>query len=688
MPSSSTSNNPRREAKRREAERLRELLRRYQHEYYVLARPSVSDQEYDRLFDRLLELERLDPELSADDSPTRRVGSDLTQELPEVPHSVPVLSLDKAYTADELSSWMQKCRKAGGRRLSFVAEEKIDGSSIVLYYEQGRLARAVTRGNGLVGNDVTGNVRTIRAVPLLLSRPVTVAVRGEIFLPRPLFDSINTRMETPYANPRNLAAGTLRRVKSSEVAVVPLDIFVYEGHFGEAPPETHVAILEQLEALGFKCNPRTAVFADPEDQAGLRARHPRWRVGGFEELEGYLEQSRRQRAQLPYDIDGLVVKVNELAAREALGFTGHHPRWAMAFKFEAPEAESVVERIEVQVGRTGRITPVARIRPVRLSGSTIANATLHNQDYVDLLELAIGDRVSISKRGDVIPAVERVSEKNEQGNTTWRMPGACPACGTSLVVQGAHHFCPNPDCPDQVRGRLRFFVGRDQMDMENVGPETLEVLIQRGLVRDVQDLYSFDPAALLELPGFGEKKVELIRAGIAASKSRPFRRVLVALGVPELGQKVVELLCDAGFHDMDSLLRLADRGDPAPLLAIHGIGERTAETLLAELSRPEVRRRIAALRRAGLNFREQARAAPARGPFQGQVWCVTGSFQRFKPRELAMEEVKKRGGKVSASVTSKTTHLLAGENPGSKLDKARELGVRIVDETEFLRLLT
>src|SRR4030042_2019915 len=260
MPSSSTSNNP-----KREADRLRDLLRRYQHEYHVLARPSVSDQEYDRLYDRLLELEKLHPNLASPDSPTQRVGSDLTQELPEVPHSVPVLSLDKAYTAAELDTWIQKCRKASGRRLSFVAEEKIDGSSIVLYYRKGLLDRAVTRGNGLVGNDVTGNVRTIGAVPLRLARPVTVAVAGGVFLPRPLFDSINASMEIPYAHPRNLAAGTLRRVKSSEVAAVPLDIFVYEGYFERAAP-THVATLEQLEELGFKCNQRTGIFADPEDQ--------------------------------------------------------------------------------------------------------------------------------------------------------------------------------------------------------------------------------------------------------------------------------------------------------------------------------------------------------------------------------------------------------------------------------------
>jgi DNA ligase (NAD+) len=690
MPSSSTSNNP-----RQEIARLSELLRRYQHEYYVLSRPSVSDAEYDRLFDRLVELEREHPELAREDSPTRRVGSDLTHELPEVRHTVPVLSLDKAYTVEELVSWLEKTQKNSGRRLSFVVEEKIDGSSIVLYYERGLLARAVTRGNGLVGNEVTANVKTIGAVPLRLAREVTVAVRGEIFLPRPLFEAINARMETPYANPRNLASGTLHRVKSSEVAGIPLDIFVYEGHFPEPRP-THVAVLEELEELGFKCNPRTGLFADRLEPAQIKARHPNWRTGGFEELARYLEEARAGRGSLPYGIDGLVVKVNELDAREALGFTGHHPRWALAFKFEAPEAESVVERIEVQVGRTGRITPVARIKPVRLSGSTIANATLHNQDYIESLELAVGDRVGISKRGDVIPAVERVVEKNELGNTTWKMPGRCPSCATPLTVQGAHHFCPNPDCPDQVRGRLRFFVARDQMDIENLGPETLEVLVQRGLVRDIDDIYRFDPQALLSIPGFGEKKVELIRQGIAGSKGRPFRRVLQSLGLPEIGQKAIELLCEAGYRDIDSLLAAAGRADPALFTSIHGIGEKTAETLIRELARPEVRRRIEGLRRAGLAMAERpAKAARPSGPFraspsasfQGQLWCVTGSFERFKPRELAMEEVKKRGGRVSSSVTSRTTHLLAGANPGSKLDKARKRGITIVSEEEFLKFL-
>jgi DNA ligase (NAD+) len=688
MPSSNTSSNLKPEQAKQEIDELCERLNRYQYEYHVLSRPSISDREYDRLFDRLLELERAFPQGRRADSPTQRVGSDLTHELPEVRHTIPVLSLDKAYTAEDLEAWIVKTNKNADQALSYAVEEKIDGASIVLYYEEGVLSRAVTRGNGIVGNDVTPNVKTIRAVPLRLGRPETIAVRGEIFLPRSLFERINSEQETPYANPRNLAAGTLRRVKSAEVAAVPLDIFVYEGHFSP-PPRTHIEVLEQLEELGFKLNPDTAFFSGRYDPAKIRKRHPAWSVGEPAEISRYLELARKRRLERDYEIDGLVVKVNELAARESLGFTGHHPRWAIAFKFEAPEAESVVENIEVQVGRTGRITPVARMKPVLLSGSTISNATLHNQDYVDLLELAVGDRVSVSKRGDVIPAVERVVEKNELGNTTWKMPKSCPSCGGELVRRGAHQFCPNPSCPDQVRGRIRFFVGRNQMDIENLGPETLDLLIDRGLVRDVQDLYAFDPAVLLELPGFGEKKVQLIREGLAKSKQRSYRNVLVSLGIPDIGQKAVELLAEGGYRDIDSLLTAAEQMDPEAFTRIHGIGEKIARTLIEELNHPVVRRRIEALEAAGLSFSEEVPADRERltQSFSAQTWCVTGSFEHFKPRELAMEEVKRRGGRVTSSVTSKTTHLLAGPGGGSKLDKARELGVRVVDEAEFLEML-
>jgi DNA ligase (NAD+) len=289
----------------------------------------------------------------------------------------------------------------------------------------------------------------------------------------------------------------------------------------------------------------------------------------------------------------------------------------------------------------------------------------------------------------VIPAVERVVEKNEAGNTTWKIPQRCPSCGSELIRQGAHQFCPNSSCPDQVRGRIRFFVGRNQMDIDNLGPETLDVLIDRGLVRDVQDLYTFDPDQLLDLPGFGEKKVRLIREGLEKSKQRSYRNVLVSLGIPDIGQKAVELLAEGGYRDIDSLLAAAERGDASVFTQIHGIGEKIADTLIQELSRPEMRRRIEALKVAGLRFSEEAPKTEERSPqnFSGQTWCVTGSFEHFKPRELAMEEVKKRGGRVTSSVTSKTTHLLAGPGAGSKLDKARELGVQIVDEAEFLEML-
>ena len=667
---------------------LAQKLTRYQHAYYIEANPLVSDAEFDRLFDQLMAIEREFPDLARADSPTRRVGSDLTQALPEAAHTIPVLSLDKAYAVPELTAWIEKTARNAGSVLSFLCEEKIDGASIVLYYEQGRLARAVTRGNGLVGNDVTGNVTTIGTVPLRLVRPVTVAVRGEIFLARSMFARVNTGMEELYANPRNLAAGTLRRVKSREAAAVPLEIFVYEGFF-DAPRGSHREILDELAELGFRLNPRVGYFTDGPEQEEVRARHPGWTVGAIAEVSAFIEAEKRDRAGLDYDIDGIVIKVNEIPAREALGSTGHHPRWAVAFKFESPEGATTVSAIEVQVGRTGRITPVARVEPVQISGATISNVTLHNQEYIDMLELAVGDRVAVSRRGDVIPAVERVLEKNEAGHSVWKLPETCPSCRTGLQRLGAHHFCPNPACPDQVRGRLNFFAARGQMDIEGLGPETIDVLLKNGLVHDIHDIYTFDTVKLLELPGFGEKKVAAIREGIGKSRDRPFHTVLQSLGIPDIGQKATELLIEAGCTDIDALLALADAGDPAPLLEIHGIGERTAETLIRELCRPETRRRIEGLRKAGLAMAESGENTADRLPqtFLGQTWCVTGSFSSFSPREKAMEEVRRRGGKVSAGVTSKTTHLLAGKNPGSKAEKAKKLGTAIVTEEEFLALL-
>ena len=688
-----------------EIERLSAEIRRHEHAYHVLARPEISDAEFDGLFATLVGLERRHPELAKEDSPTRRVGSDLTQELPEVEHTVPVLGLDKAYDRAGVERWMDKAR-AADPDTDFVVEEKIDGTSILLHYREGVLERAVTRGNGRTGNDVTGNVRTIRTVPLRLDAPQTLAVRGEIFIRRAAFEALNAGVETPYANARNFAAGSLRRVKSSDVATVPLEIFVYEGFMAD-PPRTHTALLSRLHRLGFRINPATVVIRDDADGSPPADQPDEFKVIDAAAAAKYVEERAAARPDLPYDIDGLVLKVDRLAAREAMGSTEHHPRWAIAVKFDAPEGVSVVRSIQVQVGRTGRVTPVARIDPVPIAGSTIANVTLHNQDYVDSLELAVGDTVAVSKRGDVIPAVERVLEKDPAGEPVWRMPAECPSCGSALTVQGAHSFCPNAGCPDQVRGRLRFFVARDQMDIAGLGPATIDLLVDRGWARDIADLYRFDPQLLLGEEGFGEKSVAALATGIEASKAKPFAIVLPALGLPDLGPKVTDLLLHAGFRDIDSLYAAVDAGDADVFTGIDGIGERTAESIMRQLGKPDPltgsrmstwratpRGLIAALRARGLRFAvdpsDPAFTEGAGGreqPFAGQTWCITGSFEAFKPRALAAHAIRARGGTVIGALSGATTHLLAGTGGGSKVTKADAASVQIVDEQAFLILL-
>jgi DNA ligase (NAD+) len=670
-----------------EIRKLSDLLSLYQHAYYLTDKPLVSDLEYDSLFDELLKIEKDNPELVFPDSPTLRVGSDLSNDIPEVEHTIPVLSLEKGYTTESIREWMDKTIKRAESNLSFVIEEKIDGVSIVLYYKNGILDLAATRGNGSIGNDITENVRTIKSVPLRLTEDVDIIVRGEIFLPLDKFENLNSKQEVPFANPRNLTAGTLRRKKSIDVASVPLDIFIYEG-FLSSGDQNHVAILKYLEKLGFKVSSRIAVFSS--DNIFVESDVPDyWFTGSFNVLSDYIGRQIDERKNLPYEIDGLVIKVNETAMRDVLGFTGHHPRWAIAYKFESPEGSTVVREIDIQVGRTGRITPIARIEPVLIGGSTISNVTLHNQDYINMLELALGDTVCVSKRGDVIPAVERVVEKNESGNSIWKIPKICPSCNSLLEPKGAHLFCSNPECVDQKRACIFYFLGKNQMDIDGFGPETAGFLIDQGFIKRIPDIYSFDYDKLEGFPGFGLKKIDLISEGVKKSLDKPYSKVLPSLGIPELGKKAVELIINAGLRDIDDLMLIADNRDTQRLVEIKGIGDRTAEIIIDEFSSESIISLINDLKKAGLNFIEEIDPHMDIYPkiFSEQTWCITGSFENFKPRSLAADEIGKRGGKTTSTVTGKTTHLLAGEAAGSKLIKAEKFGTKIITENIFMEML-
>lgn len=659
-----------------EIRRLTALINHHDYCYHVQSQPEISDAEYDRLSLRLQTLEARHPDLVQPDSPLKRVGSDLSADFPEVRHSIPVLSLEKAYGPEEILNWVRRCSQGLaaqglGGEFSCTMEQKMDGLSVVLQYQAGILVQALTRGNGETGNEVTANVRTIQDAPLRLTRPIDGIFRGEVYLRKADFQRLNAEADGAYVNPRNLAGGSLRRVKSSEVARIPLHLYIYEGLYPDAPA-THAEIMADLGALGFSVNPRLQVLQLPADSGSL---------------QGLLEEEARNRPDLPWEIDGLVFKVNEIALREPLGYTGHHPRWALAYKFDNPQGVSRIRGLEVQVGRSGRVTPVARIDPVQVGGATIQNVTLHNQDYIDGLEIGIGDLVTISRRGEVIPAVEAVVEK--VSTHIWQMPQDCPACHTILVREGAHHFCPDWNCPARSFGRLVFFAARDQMDIEGLGPETVQVLREQNLVSDIADIYSLDCRRLEGLPGWGEKKAQRLAQGIDLSRSRPFSRVLWSLGLPDLGPRLVRRLMDAGYRTVQSLLDLAGSHDYSALTAISGVGERTARRVLDELDLPRTRLLLQALQGAGLAMAEalEETPEPVQGIFSGQVWCVTGSFVSFKPRGLALQAIRDQGGEASEDFSLRVTHLLAGEKAGSKLQKAQGRGVQVVDEDSFLGLL-
>ncbi|MBX7056854.1 MAG: NAD-dependent DNA ligase LigA [Leptospirales bacterium] len=654
------------------ARRMRELedeIRHHQHLYYVKNQAQISDRDFDQLLEELQVLERENPAEVSKDSPTRLVGSDLDSDFPKFQHSIPVLSLANTYSTGEALEWAQRMSEEGAKQFS--VQWKIDGATLVLYYEKGALIRAVTRGQGQIGDEVTANALTIRNIPHRLHAKVDLIARGEVYMTYADFETFNEAYGSVYANPRNLAAGSLKHKKSREVARRPLRWLAFEGILAKDTSQLDSERLQRMAELGLP------ISADN-------------RSAGPAELATVIAEFEAKRDQAPMPVDGLVLKVESIALRDALGATSASPRWATALKFEPEIAETTVLDIQAAVGRTGRVTPRAELSPVKLAGTTVSFATLHNADYIERLGVRIGSRVRVSKRGEIIPAVEEVVDPGK--GPAYRFPKKCPACRSRLQrdEDAVDWICPNPLCAGKTLNRIVFFASRKMMDIAGLGERVAAVLFEGGYLQSLADIYRLQARReeLEEIEGFGKKSVQLLLDGIAQSKQQPFRRLLPALGLREVGPSVAELLIANGYNSMDRIVQLAAAEDAlARLDLIHGIGPRTSEAIIEQFRSPDLLALIEELRRAGLQLEA---AATQKGPalpaiFDGQSWCVTGSFERFKPRDLAMDEVRARGGAVVSSVSSRTTHLLAGANAGSKLNKAQELGVQVVSEAEFLK---
>lgn len=675
----------------KEITELRQQVAQAQRAYYIDAKPIMNDAEFDALFDKLLKLEQEHPELYDANSPTAKVGSDIDNELPEREHSIPVLSLDKCYSAEEMLGWIKRIQDKFPSQIELSVEPKIDGSGVVLYYDNGELQYALTRGNGYIGNDITANIKTVRNIPLKIKYKGKVAVRGEVYITVKDFEDYNKKFgNNQYANPRNLASGCSRRLKSSEVADCPLRIFVYECFPENQIFSNHLESMIFMKENGLPVNSYFGFFTSQNISDELRDKiilsFPNNTIGSIGDASDYLLKFSQIRKTLEYDIDGLVIKINDMKLREKLGMTEHHPRWAIAYKFDAPMAQTKVQGITFQVGRGGRITPVAQLEPVELAGSVISRATLHNEDYIQMLGINIGDTVNISKRGDVIPAVEEVVEKGENVEPA-DFPKNCPSCGSILVKDGAHHFCTNSKCPKKMLGRLQYFAGRGQMNIESLGDKTLEDLFEQKLITEISDIYTFDYWKLLGQDGYGEKRIRNIFQSLEESKKNPFSVVLASLGLKDIGGKAAEILAD-NFQNVDAVIEAAKKKDVQIFTDIDGFGETLAKSVIDSFTDENILAQISKLKAVGLKFASDEKNKEEENQFlSGTRWVVTGSFAAFKPREKAAELIKKYGGEVLSAVSGKTTHLLCGEEAGSKLEKARSVGAEIVDEQTFIKML-
>jgi DNA ligase (NAD+) len=654
---------------------LREQIHRHDYLYYVESRPEVSDAEYDRLIVELRALETEFPELITPDSPTQRVGGTPVDTFKTVEHRVAMLSLDNATTPEELREFEARMGRAQpGARFSYVAEPKIDGLGVALLYERGRLVRGATRGDGRMGEDITQNLRTIRSLPVVLrgrlAESPDLEVRGEVFMPREDFAKLNRALEesgeATFANPRNFAAGAVRQKDPSVTARRPLDVFLY--HVSRAAGLSFTTYGETLDALreaGFKTNPRAERCATMDD------------------VLAYCARLEAERDALGYDADGAVVKVDSLELQRRLGSTTHHPRWAIAFKFAARQGTTEVQAIEVNVGKTGALTPVAKLAPVELAGVVIRNVSLHNEDEVRRKDVRVGDTVLIERAGDVIPyVIQVVMGKRPDESQPYRFPDRCPACGgLAFRPEGeAYWRCMNSACPAQLKERLRHFGSRRAMDIEHLGESTIDQLVDRKRVEDFADLYTLTAAEVAELERFAEKSAENLVAAIAASKTRGLSRLLNALGIRLVGERVATVLATR-FGTMENLMR----SSAEVLGEVHGVGPHIAKSLTTFFADDTNRAVIARLAQAGISMTEAGHQEDSPRPLAGKTFVLTGTLPTLT-RDTARELIERWGGRVTGSVSKKTSYVVVGEGPGSKADDARRLGVTILDEPALLAL--
>ena len=660
-----------------EADKLRREIRHNEYLYYVLDAPEITDAEYDRMMVRLRELEARYPDSIPADSPTQRVGGRASSQFTEVRHLEPLLSLGNVFSAEELRTFDERVRSGlpAGSKVEYVMEPKIDGLACSLIYENGKLVRAATRGDGVVGENVTANVRTIRSIPLTLKVPEGEAVpelldvRGEVYMPRQAFMRLNEqraeRGESEFANPRNAAAGSLRQLDPQVTASRSLSFFAYYL-VGEGAQPKHSESLALLARYGFKVSENYKVVENIDEAIKY--------IGDFNEL----------RQGLSYDTDGAVIKVNDVYQQRILGATGKDPRWATAYKYPPEQAETTLEDIDWRVGRTGVLTPTAVLTPVKLSGSVISRATLHNEDFIRAKDIRIGDRVIINKAGEIIPEVLRVVvEKRTGDEKEVEIPNVCPECGWCVERQGeeAAIRCTNPHCPALGREGLIHFVSRDAMNIDGCGPSVINALLDAGLVRDAADLYSLRKEDLLKLERMGEKSADNLLAALAESKKNELDKLLFALGIRYVGAKVARILATE-FGSMEKL----QQAQPEELAQIRDIGDKIAESAVTWLNVPANIDLVERLAAAGLTMTFTPPASQEDNPFFGKTLVFTGTMPTLGRAE-AKTMAQDVGAKVSGSVSKKTDYVIAGAEAGSKLEKAQQLGVTVIDEAEFLRLL-